>query len=101
MVIRTDWRGTTIPIGAAIIGVADAYDTLVTNRPYRRGRLVTEAIAELRRCEGTQFRADIVETLASLGNLDVGQDGSDPMRPGNWLMKPTTLRIRRRARPRR
>ncbi len=68
--------GEDIPIGAAIIGVADAYDTLVTDRPYRRGRLVAEAVAELRRCEGTQFRRDIVEALASLDNLDAGLAGA-------------------------
>ncbi len=66
--------GDAIPRGAAIIAVADAFDTLVTDRPYRRGRTAAAAVAELRRCAGTQFRADVVEALASIQDLD-----GDPM----------------------
>ncbi|MBA2755181.1 MAG: GAF domain-containing protein [Chloroflexia bacterium] len=55
-----------IPIGAAIIAVADAFDTMATDRPYRQRRPEAEAIVELIRCKGTQFRADIVDVFIRL-----------------------------------
>lgn len=72
--------GDAIPLGAAVIAVADAFDTLVTDRPYRQGRTVADAVAELRRCVGAQFRGDIVEALATLLDIPlapeiVGVDG--------------------------
>ena len=58
--------GDEIPLGAAILAVADAFDTIVTDRPYRAGRPVTDGLAELRRGAGSQFRTDVVEALAGL-----------------------------------
>ncbi|HEY8486163.1 MAG TPA: GAF domain-containing protein [Limnochordales bacterium] len=55
--------GDAIPLGAAIISVADAFDTMVTGRPYRPALPLEEAVAELRRCAGTQFRPDVVEAM--------------------------------------
>jgi len=52
--------GDTIPLGARILFVADAYDAMTTDRVYR-GRLPHfRAIAELERCAGTQFDPDVV-----------------------------------------
>lgn len=47
--------GDQIPIGARIVAVADAYDAIVTDRPYRKGRAPWQAIRELEDCAGTQF----------------------------------------------
>jgi two-component system, cell cycle response regulator len=47
--------GEDIPLGARIIGVCDAYHAMISDRPYRRARRSADAIAELRRCAGTQF----------------------------------------------
>ena len=47
--------GEEIPLGARIVAVCDAYDAMVTDRAYRRGRTAAEALAELARCAGTQF----------------------------------------------
>jgi len=58
--------GDAIPLGAAIIGAADAFDTMVTHRPYRSARTDDEAVEELRRWAGSQFRSDVVEAIASL-----------------------------------
>jgi HD-GYP domain-containing protein (c-di-GMP phosphodiesterase class II) len=56
-------RGTGIPIGSRMIAVADAYDALTTNRPYREARTHREAFSELRRCSGTHFEPEVVEAL--------------------------------------
>ncbi len=47
--------GTSIPLGARIVSVCDAYDAMIADRPYRSGMPPSEALAELRRCAGTQF----------------------------------------------
>ena len=52
--------GDSIPLGARILFVADAYDAMTTDRVYR-GRLSHDrAMAELERCAGTQFDPDVV-----------------------------------------
>ena len=48
-------KGERIPVGARIISIADAYDTMTTRRPYREPVSREEALGELRRCCGTQF----------------------------------------------
>lgn len=55
--------GAEIPIGARIIAVADAYDAMTSDRPYRRTFSRAEAVAELKRCAGTQFDPGVVEAL--------------------------------------
>lgn len=56
-------RGDEIPLEARILAVADAFEAMVADRPYRRGRPPAEALAELRRCAGTQFDTDVVAAL--------------------------------------
>ena len=64
--------GDEIPFGARIISVCDAYDAIVTDRPYRRGTDPESALAELRRCAGTQFDPRVVEAFCSvMGRVDV------------------------------
>jgi putative nucleotidyltransferase with HDIG domain len=52
-----------IPMGARIIAVADAYDAMTSDRPYRPARSQAEAIAELTRCSGTQFDPAVVSAF--------------------------------------
>ncbi|HEY6127183.1 MAG TPA: diguanylate cyclase [Candidatus Acidoferrum sp.] len=54
-------RGENIPLGARIVAVADAYDTITSDRTYKKGRSAQEALAELERCADAQFDARIVE----------------------------------------
>jgi putative nucleotidyltransferase with HDIG domain len=55
--------GETIPLGARIIAVADSFDAMTSDRPYRSALPREVAIDELRRCSGTQFDARVVEAF--------------------------------------
>ncbi len=55
--------GEEIPLEARIIGVADSFSAMTTNRPYSAGRTVGEACTELERCAGTQFDPAVVEVF--------------------------------------
>lgn len=54
-------KGRAIPLGSQIIAVADSFDAMVTDRPYRRGLSFEEAFSRLDRGNGTQFSPYIVE----------------------------------------
>ncbi len=53
--------GVNIPLDARIIAVADSFDAMVADRPYRKGLSTTEAVRELVRCSGSQFDPEIVD----------------------------------------
>ncbi len=55
--------GEQIPLGARIVAVADAYEAMTTDRPYQQAHDGAWALAEVRRCAGTQFDPIIVEVL--------------------------------------
>ena len=52
-----------IPIAARIVAVVDAFDAMISARPYKSAMSVNEAIAELGRCAGTQFDAAVIEAF--------------------------------------
>jgi cyclic di-GMP phosphodiesterase len=56
--------GDNIPLASRIVTVADAFDALTHDRPYRVGRSIRAAIEELRSEAGRQFDAEVVEALA-------------------------------------
>jgi len=56
-------RDTEIPLGSRIIAVADSFDALTTDRPYRKGRTDQEAIAEIVRHTGAQFDQAVVKAF--------------------------------------
>jgi HD-GYP domain-containing protein (c-di-GMP phosphodiesterase class II) len=58
-------RQNEIPLGARMIAVADSYDALTTNRPYRTARTRSEALNELLRCRDVQFDADVVRAFCA------------------------------------
>jgi diguanylate cyclase (GGDEF)-like protein/putative nucleotidyltransferase with HDIG domain len=62
--------GADVPLEARIIHVADSFEAMTSDRPYHRGIPVEDALAELRRCAGTQFDARMVEALAELLEQD-------------------------------
>jgi putative nucleotidyltransferase with HDIG domain len=52
--------GEDIPLPARILAVADAFDALTSDRPYRKKRSIREAITEIHDCSGTQFDPNVV-----------------------------------------
>ncbi len=58
--------GSDIPIGAAIVGLADAFDTMTSDRPYRRARTLEQAIDEVRQCSGTHFHPNVVDAFLTI-----------------------------------
>ena len=66
--------GTDIPLEARIVSVADSFDAMTSGRRYRDdgGKLLAEALTELRRCTGTQFDPDCVTAfLDAIASGDV------------------------------
>jgi diguanylate cyclase (GGDEF)-like protein/putative nucleotidyltransferase with HDIG domain len=66
--------GDEIPLEARILFVADAFEAMTSDRPYREGTDVASALAELHRCAGTQFDPAAVAALSALvgrGELQV------------------------------
>ncbi|MFZ5967282.1 MAG: HD domain-containing phosphohydrolase [Bacillota bacterium] len=55
-----------LPVFAQIIGVADAFDAMISNRSYKDPMTMEEAVEELRRCSGGQFSPCIVEAMEIL-----------------------------------
>lgn len=58
-------RGEEIPIGARLIAVADAFDTMTTDRSYRTALSVECAVRELNRCSGNQFCPIAIKAFVS------------------------------------
>ncbi|MCX6374833.1 MAG: HD-GYP domain-containing protein [Armatimonadetes bacterium] len=58
--------GHDIPIGARIIAVAETFDMLVMELPWREAMSLKDALQELRRCSGTQFDPMIVDAFLAL-----------------------------------
>jgi len=58
--------GAAIPLGSRIIAVCDAYDAMVSDRPYRTSLGSVRALAELRRCAGGQFDPEVVEVFGQV-----------------------------------
>ena len=59
-------RGDEIPLEARILAVADAYDAMTSLRPYREPRTREEALAEVKRCAGTQFDPRLARVFLTL-----------------------------------
>ncbi len=57
-----------IPLGARIIAVADAYDAMRSERPYRKAKSPEEVLSEFETVSGTQFDPMVVETLLGIAN---------------------------------
>lgn len=59
-------KGPDIPLGSRVIAVADAFDAMTNHRPYAKVRSTELAIAELRRCAGSQFDPMVVDAFCRM-----------------------------------
>lgn len=59
-------HGEEIPMSGRIVAVADAYDAMTHDRPYKEAGSIEEATIELERCSGSQFDPDVVEAFLAL-----------------------------------
>ncbi|MGH7839109.1 MAG: HD-GYP domain-containing protein, partial [Candidatus Binataceae bacterium] len=59
----TRLEGGKIPQGARVIAIADAYDTITSERTYKKARTPEDAFSELIRCAGSQFDPEIVRVF--------------------------------------
>lgn len=59
-------KGEEIPLGSCIIAVVDAFDAMVSKRPYKKVTPWKEALKEIKRCKGTQFDPDIAEAFCDI-----------------------------------
>lgn len=64
--------GVEIPMVARIVAACDAFSAMTTARPYRAALAHEDAIAELRRCAGTQFDQHVVEVLIGVAAASAG-----------------------------
>ena len=62
----TGRAGEQIPLEARVLAVADAFDAMTSNRPYRRALDHQAAVAEVARCSGTQFDPEVVRIFLEL-----------------------------------
>lgn len=73
-------RGEEIPLGARVVAVCDAFDAMTTNRPYRDRIGQPAALAELRRCAGTQFDPAVVEAFVRVLEREMAAERAEPLR---------------------
>jgi putative nucleotidyltransferase with HDIG domain len=81
-------RGSELPLEAAIVSVADAYDAMTNDRPYRRAMRWSQARDEFLRHSGTQWDAQVVATLIDL------IDEQERPAPSRALDRPATVLAR-------
>ena len=58
--------GEEIPLESRILAIADAYDAMTSDRPYRQALSHSVALAEIRKCAGTQFDPELVSKFIVL-----------------------------------
>jgi putative nucleotidyltransferase with HDIG domain len=64
--------GEEIPVEARVLAIADAFDAMTSDRPYRRALTREQALAEVERCAGTQFDPEIARVfLEVFGERDL------------------------------
>jgi HD superfamily phosphohydrolase YqeK len=73
--------GDEIPEFARVLAVADAFDCMTSTRSYRGARSVADAVAELRKCSGTQFDPAFVDALVAAVERDGWQTPDQPVPP--------------------
>lgn len=66
-------KGEEIPLEAAILSVADVYDAITSNRPYREALSMEYALSEIKKFAGTQFHPDLAEAFVRVMEENEGK----------------------------
>jgi HD-GYP domain-containing protein (c-di-GMP phosphodiesterase class II) len=85
--------GEQIPIGARIVSSCDAFSAMTTNRSYRDAMPVGHALAELRRCAGTQFDPQVVAVIEQLAAPAVPRFGPQPLMVESLSAEPIPVTV--------
>ena len=80
--------GEDIPLGARIICACDAYNAMITERPYKDAIAARPAVAELARCGGTQFDPAVNQALVLAGTRPPRRRGRGPLHRDRLLRHP-------------
>jgi response regulator RpfG family c-di-GMP phosphodiesterase/signal transduction histidine kinase len=70
-------KGREIPLGARIMALADTYDSITSERPYRKPASHRFAVKEIISCSGTQFDPEVVEHFLEIAGTFVPDQGRD------------------------
>ena len=76
-------KGEDIPLGARIIAVADSFDAMTSDRPYRRALSHATALAEIERNSGIQFDPQVVEAFQRYMAKPVAATAPQPASPNS------------------
>ncbi|HEY3742526.1 MAG TPA: HD-GYP domain-containing protein [Bryobacteraceae bacterium] len=85
--------GEAVPLAARIIHVADAYDAMTSDRPYRRGMTHGRAMSILAECSGTQFDPTLVDVFQKIGALPEGVDRAEDLLKLLTALEPEQARV--------
>lgn len=72
-------HGEEIPFESRILAVVDAFDAMMSERPYRDALGLSEAVAEIKKCSGGQFDPEIAGTFCNV--VQAPQGGKDLLVP--------------------
>jgi HD-GYP domain-containing protein (c-di-GMP phosphodiesterase class II) len=64
-------KGSEIPIGSRIVSVIDAFDAMVSSRPYRKGLPLAEALRRLHEASGTQFDSAVIRSFVAIAESEM------------------------------
>jgi putative two-component system response regulator len=88
--------GEQIPLASRIVSVADTFDAITHDRPYRAGRTISQALEELRNEAGRQFDPTVVAAVARVLESEMGfreavqVDASLTAERARWSRMPLT-----------
>jgi putative nucleotidyltransferase with HDIG domain len=82
-------KGTAIPFGARVIAVADSFDAMTSDRPYRKGMSIQKAAGILRDGRGRQWDARLVDAFLRTISAELEQGATPPSEPAPAEQRPS------------